>query len=176
MQKHHSFGEHSQQGVTSPGLALSSPWAGGNSCPSLARCILCHCSIRQNRKLDQERGGLSPSLLACCSQGKLLSVLFHQHLHSKQHYPCSATYPCPGKCPALKPECTKVFERQSSISSIILTLCWFGIGLKKSELCSFELSQNNLDLFQHLQVFDSHCQINLTVTLLPYTLLDWHRI
>lgn len=65
VQKHHSFGKHSQQGVTRLGLTLSSPWADGNSCLPLARSTLGHCSIRQNIKLDQERGGLSPNLLAC---------------------------------------------------------------------------------------------------------------
>lgn len=114
--------------------------------------ILCCSSIRQNIKLDQERGGLNPSLLACCSQAKQLSLQFLQHLHFKQHYPCSATYPCPGKCPALKPECIKASEGQSSISSTVPTLCWFGIRLKKSELCSFEPPQT-IYLFQHLQVF-----------------------
>lgn len=141
VQKHPSFGEYSQQGVTSLSLTLSSPQADGNSYLPLARSILCHCSIRQNMKLDQERGGLSPSSLACCSQAKHFSLLFYQHLYFKQHYPCSATHPCPGKCPALKAESTKVLEGQSSISSTVPTLYSFGIGLKKSELCSFEPPQ-----------------------------------
>lgn len=45
---------------------------------------------------------------------------FLQRLHFKQHYPCSATHPCPGERLALKPEGTKAFEGQSSISSSIL--------------------------------------------------------
>lgn len=41
--------------VTSVGLTLSSPWAHGNSCLPLARSILCHCSIRQNKVRPGER-------------------------------------------------------------------------------------------------------------------------
>lgn len=128
--------------------------------------ILCCSSIRQNIKLDQERGGLNPSLLACCSQAKQLSLQFLQHLHFKQHYPCSATYPCPGKCPALKPECIKASEGQSSISSTVPTLCWFGIWLKKSELCSFEPPRQTI-LISSSTCRCLLCHINLTVTLLP---------
>lgn len=87
---------------------------------------------------------------------------FLQRLHFKQHYPCSASHPCPGECLALNPECTKVFEGQSSVSSTVPTLCLFGIGLKRSELCSFEPPNNLLDHFQHLYVVDSLlCQIAL---------------
>lgn len=137
--------------------------------------ILCCSSIRQNIKLDQERGGLNPSLLACCSQAKQLSLQFLQHLHFKQHYPCSATYPCLGKCPALKPECIKASEGQSSISSTVPTLCWFGIRLKKSELCSFEPPppKQSWSLPAPAGVCSA---ISIWLWHSCQTLLEWHRI
>lgn len=157
VQKQHSFGEHSQQGVTSLGLTLSSPWEMETHVFPLpgAFCVIAALVRHSKYKVRPGEGRVEPQPFGLLQPSRipLTSVLptptFEAALSLfccsslSREVPCSETWMHKG---FWRPKLNIIHFPDSM-------LIWD--GAEEVWIMQFWSPPNNLDLFQHLQVFGS---------------------
>lgn len=170
VQKQHSFGEHSQQGVTSLGLTLSSPWEMETHVFPLpgAFCVIAALVRHSKYKVRPGEGRVEPQPFGLLQPSRIpltpvlptptfeaaLSLFCCSSL--SREVPCSETWMHKG---FWRPKLNIIHCPDSM-------LIWD--GAKEVWIMQFWSPKTILISSSTCRCLALHCQINLTVTLLPY--------